>query len=102
TDKTAKCTYNIQKLSHNKQRPADRRVYVIGRTSCSYQYGLSFDEKPDETDTIREVAGIPIAVDQVSAPYCEGATVEWVDGPEGTGFLVRNPSMSGTCGCNGG
>ena len=101
-DVSPEAATKLRELRGEDPKRAFLRLYVMGRSCCAYQYGLAFDEQPDESDTIREVAGIPIAVDQVSAPYCEGATVEWVDGPEGTGFLVRNPSMSGTCGCNGG
>lgn len=92
----------LRELRGGDPKRAILRLYVMGRTCCSYQYGLAFDETPDEADTVREVDGIRIAVDRVSAPYCDGATVEWVDGPEGTGFLVRNPAMSGSCGCSGG
>lgn len=84
--------------------PAKRaflRLYVAGRSCCSVMYGLAFDETPAETDAVTEVAGLRIAMDAQSRPLCDGATVEWVDGPEGTGFLVRNPSQSGQCACSG-
>jgi iron-sulfur cluster insertion protein len=85
--------------------PAKRalvRMYVAGRTCCSFQYGLAFTDAPEHTDALTEAAGIRIAIDHVSAPYCDGAQVEWVDTDEGSGFLVRNPSLSATCGCRGG
>ena len=77
------------------------RLYVSGRSCCSFMYGLAFDEKTDETDAVTHAAGLKVAIDAQSLPYCDGAKVEWVDGPEGTGFLVRNPSLGGGCACGG-
>ena len=99
---TPEAATKLRELSGADPKRAILRLYVMGRTCCSYQYGLAFDEKPDDSDTVRDVDGIRIAMDRVSAPYCDGARVEWVDGPEGTGFMVRNPAMSGSCGCSGG
>ena len=98
---TPEAAAKLVELQAGDPKRALLRLYVAGRSCCSFQYGLAFDEAPTETDAVTEAAGIRIAVDDVSAPYCDGAKVEWVDGPEGTGFLVRNPSMSGTCGCAG-
>jgi iron-sulfur cluster assembly accessory protein len=64
-------------------------------------YGLQFAESVDETDAVTHAAGLKVAIDAQSLPYCHGARVEWVDGPEGTGFLVRNPSLGGGCACGG-
>jgi len=33
------------------------RLNVAGRSCCSVKYGLAFDENPDETDAVTEVAG---------------------------------------------
>src|SRR6266540_872722 len=78
------------------------RMYVAGKSCCSYQFGLAFDATPDEKDTVSDVAGIPLAVDPVSQPYADGAIIDFVDGPEGSGFLVRNPTLGGGCACGGG
>jgi len=78
------------------------RMYVAGRSCCSYQFGLAFDAAPDEKDTVSDVAGIPLAVDPVSQPYADGAIIDFVEGPDGTGFLVKNPSLGGGCSCGGG
>lgn len=79
------------------------RMYVAGKSCCATQFGLAFDATADETDTVSDVAGIPLAVDAVSQPYADGAVIDFVEGPEGTGFLVRNPTLSGGgCSCGGG
>jgi len=68
---------------------------------CRY-HGLAFDASPDEKDTVSDVAGIPLAVDPLSQPYADGAIIDFVEGPEGTGFLVKNPTLGGGCACGGG
>jgi iron-sulfur cluster insertion protein len=98
---TPEAATKVRELQEGDPKRALLRLYVMGRTCCSYQYGLAFDAAPDEADTVRDVAGVRVAIDRVSAPYCDGARIEWVDGPEGTGFLVRNPTLGGACSCNG-
>jgi iron-sulfur cluster insertion protein len=98
---TPEAANKLIELRADDPKRAFLRLYVAGRSCCSFQYGLAFDERPDESDAVTEVAGLRIAIDAQSRPYCDGAKVEWVDGPEGTGFLVRNASQSGSCGCSG-
>jgi iron-sulfur cluster insertion protein len=76
------------------------RMYVAGKSCCSTQFGLAFDASPDDKDTVSDVAGIPLAVDPLSQPYADGAIIDFVDGPDGTGFLVKNPTLSGGGGCS--
>ena len=91
----------MEELRADDPKRAFLRLYVSGRSCCSFMYGLAFEEKAAETDAVTQAAGLKVAIDAQSLPYCDGAKVEWVDGPEGTGFLVRNPSMGGSCGCGG-
>jgi len=98
---TPEASLKLRELSADDPKRALVRLYVAGRSCCSFMYGLAFDEKPDETDAVREVAGLRVAIDAQSRPYVDGTKIEWVDGPEGTGFMVTNPSQSGACGCGG-
>lgn len=77
------------------------RLYVAGRSCCGYQYGLAFDSSADSTDEVVEEAGIPVAIDEQSRPYCAGATIEYVDETEypGGGFRVTNPTLASSCAC---
>ncbi|HEV8534461.1 MAG TPA: iron-sulfur cluster assembly accessory protein [Candidatus Limnocylindria bacterium] len=98
---TPEAATKLLELRADDPKRAYLRLYVAGRSCCSFQYGLAFDAEPDETDAVTEVAGLRIAIDAQSRPYCDGTKVEWVDGPQGTGFLVQNPSLSSSCGCGG-
>ena len=74
------------------------RVFVQGGGCSGFQYGLSVEETPQETDKIFESNGVKIAVDPVSVRYLEGAEVVFVDGLMG-GFKINNPNAKSTCGC---
>jgi len=98
---TPEAATKLQELRADDPKRAFLRLYVSGRSCCSFMYGLAFDENADETDAVTHAAGLTVAIDAQSLPYCDGAKVEWVDGPEGTGFLVRNASLGGSCACGG-
>ena len=42
---------------------------------------------------------IEVVVDQVSAGYLRGATIDFEDGLQGTGFKIINPNAQHSCGC---
>jgi len=98
---TPEAATKLLELRADDPKRAFLRLYVSGRSCCSYMYGLAFDEDADETDAVTNAAGLKVAIDPQSLPYCDGAKVEWVDGPEGTGFMVRNASLGGVCACGG-
>lgn len=76
------------------------RVYVAGKSCCGYRYGLAFDEETRPEDTVTDAAGIPVAIDERSRPYVEGATIDFVDALLGGGFMVRNARLDAAgCGC---
>jgi len=75
------------------------RVYVAGQGCCSYRYGIAFDEATDEGDTVAESEGIRIAVDPQSSTACEGATIDYITTPSGSGFVVRGQKTGGGCTC---
>ena len=98
---TPEAAMKLQELRADDPKRAFLRLYVAGRSCCSFMYGLAFAENTEDTDAVTQAAGVQVAIDAQSLPYCDGAKVEWVDGPEGTGFLVRNPSLGGSCACGG-
>ncbi|MBS6275254.1 iron-sulfur cluster insertion protein ErpA [Arcanobacterium urinimassiliense] len=62
-------------------------------------YQLYFDERLLEGDLLREFSGVEVVVDEMSAPYLDGATVDFADTIERQGFTIDNPNAVGTCAC---
>jgi iron-sulfur cluster assembly accessory protein len=77
------------------------RIFVQGGGCSGFQYGFTFDEA-QEGDTVVESAGLKVLVDPASAPYLEGATVDFVDDDRGAGFVVDNPNAAPSCSCGSG
>ncbi|AEY00529.1 iron-sulfur cluster insertion protein erpA [Oceanimonas sp. GK1] len=75
------------------------RVYITGGGCSGFQYGFTFDENSNDGDTVIEKNGIVMVVDAMSLQYLVGGTVDYVEGLEGSRFLVTNPNATSTCGC---
>lgn len=75
------------------------RVYVTGGGCSGFQYGFTFDEKVNEGDTLIEKNGVTLVIDSMSLQYLVGGTVDYINGLEGSRFLVNNPNATATCGC---
>ncbi len=75
------------------------RVFVTGGGCSGFQYGFSFDEEVNEDDTVIENQGASLLVDPLSYQYLVGAKIDYVEGLEGSRFIVNNPMATATCGC---
>jgi iron-sulfur cluster assembly accessory protein len=75
------------------------RVFVTGGGCSGFQYGFSFDDDIAEDDSLFDKNGITVVVDPLSYQYIVGATVDYMEGLEGSRFVVNNPNASTTCGC---
>jgi iron-sulfur cluster assembly accessory protein len=74
------------------------RVAVVGGGCSGFQYSLSFDAHK-EGDTVEELDGVKVFIDDVSLPYIAGTTLDYVEGLHAAGFRFDNPRASRTCGC---
>ena len=70
------------------------RVYVTGGGCSGFSYGFTFDEKINFGDTVIEKNGVTMVVDSMSLQYLVDGTVDYVDGLEGSRFLVNNPNAT--------
>jgi iron-sulfur cluster insertion protein len=89
----------IKELMLEEKDVVGLRVYVRGGGCHGYQYGMAFENKIGEDDTVVEKNGIQVILDPQSAPLLSGAEVDYVDSLQGSGFAVKNPQAKTTCGC---
>ena len=75
------------------------RVFVQGGGCSGFQYGMALDNRVRDTDLILEQHGVKVLVDEVSIQYLDGATIDYVDEPSGSGFKITNPNAVSSCGC---
>ena len=62
-------------------------------------YQLYFDERTLDGDLVRDFDGVEVVVDRMSAPYLQGATIDFADTIEKQGFTIDNPNAGSSCAC---
>jgi len=75
------------------------RIAVQGGGCGGYEYALGFDRGPVAEDSEAEFHGVRVVVDAASARYLQGATVDFVESLNESGFKIDNPNATGSCGC---
>jgi iron-sulfur cluster assembly accessory protein len=75
------------------------RVAIEGGGCSGFQYGLGFDRGALEGDVEFECEGVKVVVDPFSAPYLRGATVDYLETIQESGFKIDNPNAVSSCGC---
>lgn len=74
------------------------RISVVGGGCSGLSYRLTFDD-PKTGDKVLGYEGFIIVVDQKSALFLKGMTLDFSDGLNGTGFNFTNPNAKQSCGC---
>ncbi len=62
-------------------------------------YQLYFDERSLDGDLVADFDGVEVVVDRMSAPYLDGATIDFSDTIEKQGFTIDNPNAGSSCAC---
>jgi len=75
------------------------RVAIRGGGCGGFEYALGFDRGAAEGDNEFVHHGVTVVVDPASAPYLKGATVDFVESIQESGFKIENPNASSSCGC---
>ena len=75
------------------------RVYVTGGGCSGFSYGFNFAESVNEDDAKFENGDVTLLVDSLSYQYLVGSKVDYVEGLEGSRFIIDNPNATTTCGC---
>jgi iron-sulfur cluster assembly protein len=74
------------------------RVHVAKGGCSGLHYEMSLDERRTGDNVIQH-DGVEFFIDNESADYLRGATLDFHDGLTGVGFQIVNPNASRTCGC---
>lgn len=98
---TEAATSQIKRLldAEGKTTTHALRMKVIGGGCSGLQYQLSFDPNRKENDAEVENAGVRVVIDEKSALYLVGTTLDYVDSLMEAGFKIQNPNAKSSCGC---
>jgi iron-sulfur cluster assembly accessory protein len=80
-------------------KPVAIRIGVRGGGCSGFSYAMQFENEKGMMDKSFEFDGLTVLVDMTSAMYLEGATVDFVETLEESGFRFMNPNVKTTCGC---
>ncbi|MEK7485534.1 MAG: iron-sulfur cluster assembly accessory protein [Planctomycetota bacterium] len=75
------------------------RMGVKGGGCSGFSYVLDFCVDKNESDIVFETEGIKVFVDPKSNIFLDGTTLDFKNGLLDRGFIWKNPSATGTCGC---
>ena len=86
-------------LTKDGRTEAFIRVGVKGGGCSGLEYVLKLDTVVKPIDLERQFDEVRVVCDAKSAPYLEGASIEYTGNLIGGGFKFENPNADRSCGC---
>ncbi len=86
-------------LAREGQDDLALRIAVEPGGCSGLRYALFFDDRSLDGDVRAESNGVQVVTDRMSAPYLTGASIDYLDTLEKSGFTIDNPSATGSCAC---
>ncbi len=68
------------------------RVSIQGRTASAFEYGLGLETEPEVDDIVVDAEVFKVFVDPKSAENLKGATIDYVEDLNSSGFRIDNPN----------
>lgn len=100
TDKAVKEIKKVIEEQEVKDEKTYFRIRVVGGGCSGFAHKLDLDQEFKEgKDTAYEIDGIDVVVDNRSALYLDGVTIDFYNDLNKRGFSVFNPSARSVCGC---
>lgn len=97
---TDKAADKVRKLRNEEgNQSLMLRVYVTGGGCSGFSYGFNFAEAANDDDASFSNGDVTFVVDALSYQYLQGSTIDYIEGLEGSRFVVQNPNATTTCGC---
>jgi iron-sulfur cluster insertion protein len=72
---------------------------VSGGGCSGFQYGFTFDDTQNEDDFVIDQDEVSLLVDAHSMQYLTGAVISYNTSLMTSGFEIKNPAATSTCGC---
>ena len=76
------------------------RIKVVGGGCSGLRYELAFDKNiNNDMDHLVEERDVRVIIDERSALYMVGASLDYTDTLMDSGFKIDNPNARNSCGC---
>lgn len=94
------CSINLTSAAANQVRATVEtgeylRIYVRSGGCSGFQFDMLADDTVFHSDYTCNSNGVNIVVDASTVHYLEGATIDYADNLDGSGFIVHNPHCIG-------
>ena len=97
---TESAATKVRELLDQEGEELALRVAVRPGGCSGFSYEMFFDGEVTADDVASEQAnGVKVVVDPTSATMLTGATLDYKDGLQQTGFSIDNPNAQRSCGC---
>ena len=75
------------------------RVAVRPGGCSGFSYEMFFDSEVADDDKVEAYGDVRLVCDTSSAEMLQGATLDYTESIQETGFKITNPNAERTCGC---
>ena len=96
---TERAARRINEIMGGEPSGSMLRISVNGGGCSGFQYAFDIEQARQPDDIAVQRDGATVLVDQVSLPFLEGSTIDFVDDLIGASFRVNNPQATASCGC---
>jgi iron-sulfur cluster assembly protein/iron-sulfur cluster insertion protein len=97
---TESAATKVRELLDQEGEELALRVAVRPGGCSGFSYEMFFDgEIADDDVSSEQTNGVKVVVDPTSATMLTGATLDYKDGLQQTGFSIDNPNAQRSCGC---
>jgi iron-sulfur cluster assembly accessory protein len=96
---TERAARRINEIMASEPSGSMLRISVNGGGCSGFQYAFDVERTRQGDDIVVERDGATVLIDQVSLPFLEGSTIDFVDDLIGQSFKIDNPRAIASCGC---
>ena len=86
-------------IEENQPKLKGLRVALRGGGCNGFEYVFTFEDTIEEGDFVFEATDVKLIVDYMSMEYLNEATLDYVEKPFESRFVISNPNVKSSCGC---
>lgn len=86
-------------IEENEPSLKGLRVALRGGGCNGFEYIFTFENTIGEDDFVFEASDVKLIIDYMSMEYLNEATLDYVEKPFESRFVINNPQVKSTCGC---
>jgi len=86
-------------IDENNPELKGLRISLKGGGCNGFEYVFTFEDTIDEGDFVFEATDVKLIIDYMSMEYLNQATLDYIEKPFESKFVINNPKVKSSCGC---